>query len=207
MSSLAQESLRDSIRTVLQQVFAAPEYQWDERRSVVDTLRGWWYRLLVVLEALRDAHPAAYYVVVGTVVGLLIAIITHFGYIIWKVLRPARATRLGEGPPTMQPHDADWYRDEAKRLMRRGSFVEAVAYRFKALLLTLDARGDLTFHPSKTPAEYLLELPQGHAGSGALSQLVGILYRHLYGGVKCTEPDVRHFEEQVGALEAYLASK
>ncbi|KPJ94385.1 MAG: hypothetical protein AMS18_03795 [Gemmatimonas sp. SG8_17] len=207
MSSPPQESLRDSIRTVLEQVFTTPEYQWDERRSVVDTLRGWWHSLLGVLEGLRVAHPAVYYVVLGAVVGLLIAITIHAGYIIWKVVRPARAARLGEGPPKMQPHDADWYLNEARRLMRDGSYVEAVAYRFKVLVLRLDARGELTFHPSKTPAEYLLELPQDHVGYGALSQLVGILYRHLFGGVKCTEPDVRHFEEQVGALEAYFASE
>jgi hypothetical protein len=207
MSSLAQESLRDSIRTVLRQVFAAPEYQWDEKRSVIDTLRTWWYSFWGVLEGLRDAHPAAYYVVVGVLVGLLIVIITHFGYIIWKVVTPARTARLGEGPPMIQPRDADWYLNEARRLMQDGLFVEAVAYRFKALLLRLDARGDLTFHPSKTPAEYLFELPQGHAGHGALSLLVGILYRHLFGGAKCTEPDARDFEEQAGALEAYLASE
>ena len=207
MSSLAQESLRDSIRTVLQEVFAAPEYQWDERRSIIDTLRGWWYGLLGVLEGLRIAHPAVYYVVVGVVVGLLIVIITHVGYIIWQVVRPARTARLGEGPTTLQPHDADWYLNEARRLLCDGQFVAAVAYRFKALLLRLDARGDLTFHPSKTPAEYLLELPQGHECYGALSQLVGILYRHLFGGGECTEPDVRHFEVLAGALEANLASE
>jgi hypothetical protein len=36
---------------------------------------------------------------------------------------------------------------------------------------------------------------------------VSILYRHLFGGVECTEPDVRHFEVLAGALEAYLASE
>lgn len=207
MSSPAQESLQDSIRTVLQQVFAAPEYQWDERRSVLDTLRGWWYGLLGVLEGLRDAHPAVYYVVVGIVVGLLIAIITHVGYVIWQVVRPPRAARLGEGPPTIKPHDADWYLNEARRLMRDGQFVAAVACRFKALLLRLDARGHVTFHPSKTPAEYLLELPRGHVGYGNLSQLVGMLYRHLFGGIECTELDARQFEVLAGALEACLASE
>ena len=207
MSSLAQESLRDSIRTVLQQVFTAPEYQWDEKRSVFDTLRGWLQTLLDVLEGLRDAQPVAYYVIVALVVSLLTAVIVHFGHVIWTVVRPARATGVTEGLPVMQPRDADWYLDEARRLLRDGSFVEAVAYRFKALLLRLDARRELAFHPSKTPAEYLLELPHDHARHAALSQLVVILYRHLFGGVKCTEPDVRYFEDLANSLEEYAASE
>ena len=73
-----------------------------------------------------------------------------------------------------------------------GRYAEALAHRFLALLLQLDARRAIKFHVSKTPAEYVGEARVDAEGRADLRALVSRLYRHLFAAVPC---DARGYEE------------
>jgi hypothetical protein len=197
----AQETGRDTIRDVLQQVFAAPEYQWDISPGLLDTLRGWWDSLIAVLDGLRDSHPAAYTIVLICLVFLLFAILGHMSFVVWRVLRPRLTRHYEQQALSVATHDADWHLGQARDAIREGRFVEALGLRFRALVLRLDGRGSVVFHQSKTPAEYLDEEGLTVDDRGALSLLVQSLYLHLFGGAPCTEREVRAFDESASALE------
>jgi hypothetical protein len=197
----------DSLGNVLRGVFAAPEFQWDRPRSIVDVVRDWQERLRDMLATLQESHPVAYYMVLGLLTGVLVAILVHFSYLIWQVIKPraesgAAVTRRGSSP-----RGANWYLNESRRLMSDGNFTEAMAVRFRALLLDLDRRHVVRFHPSKTPAEYLPEIRLDDEQRGVFAGLIGALYRHLFGGSPCSETDVVRFSEVAADLEGYAAAR
>src|SRR5439155_16915477 len=76
---------------------------------------------------------------------------------------------------------------------RAGRYAEALAHRFVSLILELERRHALTFHPSKTPAEYVREARLDESGRASLADLVARLYRHLFGAVPCDANVYREF--------------
>ncbi len=207
MIAIGQGPASESIREVLREVFASPEYQWDIRRSLLAAVRESLLRAVRALDGLHTAHPMAYYVLVGILIGALIAILAHFTYIVWRVLRPGPGGQPETEPQAATPRDASWYRREALRSSREARFSEALGYRFRALILTLDGRRALRFHPSKTPAEYLGEARLEKEEHGSFAGMVTTLYRHLFGGAPCTKRDVVHFDELATGLESQVAPR
>ena len=98
MTPLIQEVAQDSLARVLEDptrlrdtiaaVFEAPEYLWDREVNLLARIGELWSRLVRTLFELRSDHPAAYYVLLGALVGVLIAILAHFAYIMWRLLHP-----------------------------------------------------------------------------------------------------------------------
>jgi len=70
-------------------------------------------------------------------------------------------------------------------LAAAGRYTDALAHRFVALVLQLDARHVLRFRPSKTPAEYVGEAQVGAEDRAGLGALVSALYRHVFAAVPC----------------------
>ena len=84
MSPLLQEASADSIRTVLRQVYAAPEYDWDLRRNpfqvffdLLDSVARWF-------AALEVAHPVAYWVLIGVTFLILVSLLITKWYRAYK---------------------------------------------------------------------------------------------------------------------------
>lgn len=201
MSIQASVPLSDSLRVVLREVFRAPEYEWDVPRHPLQFLIDLWERSYSWLRALEADHPGAYYVLIGTLSAVLIAILVHFGYLMSRALRSKAAAR--ESPAMVVPSELygpDWYIVEARRLAGRGLYAAALSHRFRALVLQLDRRRVVRFHPSKTPAEYALEAELGEALRRELADLVMDLYRHLFGGVPCDEESVERFDQRAASL-------
>src|SRR5947208_14696553 len=111
--------------------------------------------------------------------------------------------RGGIGGPVLA--DARAQRVRAEELARAGRYAEALAHRFVALVLDLERRRALAFHPSKTPAEYVGEARLDAAGRASLAGLVGRLYRHLFGGVPCDEGGYREFGAAADELGRHVA--
>ncbi|MGH7699826.1 MAG: hypothetical protein ACREMJ_04805, partial [Gemmatimonadales bacterium] len=146
----------DSVRAALRDVFAAREYDWTARRGVLGWLRDQYLRLLDWFAGLEQSHPAAYYLLLFAMAVVLVAILVHVGYILWRAAR-YREPGGAAGPALAVAHDAAWHETEARRLARLGRYAEALGHRFLALVLQLERREAVTFHPSKTPAEYVAE--------------------------------------------------
>lgn len=167
-------------------MFARPEFDWVERQRVVSWLVRQWNNLSTWLTQLAEQHPVGYSIGLALVVLVLIGLLAHVGYVIWRIVRPAARTGTA-APATLGGvvMDAAAHLERAEDLARAGRYVEALAHRFRAVLLELDRRKALRFHASKTPAEYVGEARLTETGRASLAGLVAQLYRHLFGAVPC----------------------
>jgi len=197
----------DSLRAALRDVFARPEYRWSERPDPWGWIVGVWYRLLDWLDTVQRGHPAGFKVLLAVLALVLVGLLAHMGYVVWRITRPtARTPAVGaEGIGGRELADARAHRARAEELARAGRYAEALAYRFVALVLELERRRALAFHPSKTPAEYVGEARLDAAGRASLAELVARLYRHLFGGVPCDEGGYREFGAAADELGRHVA--
>lgn len=196
----------DSVRAVLDTVFAGPAYDWRERRDPLGFLREWLAWLQQALDRLAAEHPLAFFVLLFALTCVLAAILTHFAYLVWRSLRGAREA-AGAGPARVaQVRDEAWHLAAFRRLLADERYAEAMAERFAALVLHLGARAALRPDQSKTPAEYAAEARLDAAGRSVLASLVDDLYRRVFGGVPCTADDVQRFDAEAGTLGGRVAT-
>jgi uncharacterized protein DUF4129 len=194
----------DSLRAALRAVFQAHEYRWSQPSSAWLWLLEQWHRLLDWLDTLRLASPARYYLLLAALTLLLLAMLTHLAWVVWRSLRPRDAAPVlaaGVAPP----RDAAWHLAEARRAGAAGRFAEALAHRFLAAVLDLDARRVLEFRASKTPAEYAVEARLDATGRSELAALVASLYHHVFGGVPCDADAWQRFDAQAARLGLHAA--
>lgn len=176
---------QDSLRAVLDSVFAAPQYRWVLHPDPLASLRLRWAELKQWLQGLQDMHPVGYRLVLIAAVAILAAILIRIG---WDFLRAMGSEKNGadKAPgPASQWHDEAWYRREADRLASQGRFADAIQADFIALLLALDARRVLKFDASKTPGEYASETRLAPDASRAFRELVRNLYGYAFARWPC----------------------
>lgn len=199
--------LPDSLRRALDQVFARPEYAWTVQRNPLEWLRELWYRLLDWLGSMQGAHPAGFKALLVLLIVVLAALLAHIGYVVWRITRPTVATPSGATARTeggLRLEDARAHRERAQELVRAARYAEALAHEFVALLLDLERLKAVTFHPSKTPAEYVGEARLDPSGRASLADLVGRLYRHLFGAVPCDEHGFRDFAAAAALVSRHV---
>lgn len=196
---------QDSLRRVLDRIFEAPEFDWDSTRPQATWLLDRYRDLLLWLDGLHATHPFAYWVVMGAMLVVLVLMLGHFAQLAVQALRyepPSPGPKEG-APATVR--DARWYLLEAQRSSDEGRFGEAVAHRFAALVLGLDSLRAVRYHPAKTPAEYVREARVDEPDRAVLRELVGDLYRHLFGGVPCTRDQWSAFDAAAAHVEQHAA--
>ena len=181
-------------------MFARPEYQWVERKRLVPWVARLWQHLQDWLDHVSASYPTGFNIVLALLVVILVALLVHIGYVMWRIVRPAARTGTGaSASATGVVMDARAHLALAEELAGAGRYAEALAHCFVAAVLELDHRKALRFHASKTPAEYVAEASLDETGRAALAGLVARLYRHLFGAVPCDEYEYRSFGE--AALE------
>ena len=116
MSVVPQQVEPDSLRAALQAVFRARDYRWSEPSSTWLWLTEQWHGLLDWLELLRVASPARYYLLLAALTLVLLAMLTHVTWVVWRSLRPREAT---DAPTAVAapPRGAAWHLAEAQRLI------------------------------------------------------------------------------------------
>ena len=174
----------DSLRVVLDSVFADPAYRWVERPEPMAQFQGWLTRLEQWLATLRDHNPLGFKIFLAALIIVLVAILVHAGWVLIRTVRP-RARDMGPVAAPVLRRDRDWYRREAERLAGAGRFAEAMQADFLALILSLDAAQLVRFHPSKTPLEYAREARLDPGLRAELHDLVGSLYQYLFARRTC----------------------
>jgi hypothetical protein len=175
----------DSLRAVLDSVFAGPRYRWVESTDPLAFLGRWLAALRRWLVVLQDTHPALFNALPWILGALLAAIFAHAA---WGFIRTVRAGGGAPGARTAAPADPRtpaWYRHEADRLAASGRFVEAMQLDFLGLVLELDRRRAVRFHPSKTPIEYATEAELPADRRQEFRELVGVLYSHAFARLPC----------------------
>jgi hypothetical protein len=193
--------IQDSLRAVLDSVFAAPDYHWVERRHPLAFVARWLEGLQRWLGALRDAHPFGFRLLLAGLVIVLVASLVHAGWILSQAIRVGEATR-GPGAPVAIRKDRAWYRAEADRLAASGQYREAMQAEFLALVLALESRALLRFAPSKTPAEYARDAQLGPRARSDFRALVTALYGYAFARWPCGPEEFARWREQA-APERY----
>jgi len=179
---------------VVGHVFSRTEFQWVERHRVLSWLIQQWNNFREWLNRLAEQHPVGYNIGLGLLSIVLVALVVHIGYVVWRIVRPG--ARTGMQAAASRPGNivnAAWHLARAEELARAGHYAEALAHRFLAAVLELDRIGALRFHASKTPAEYVGEARLDETGRASLAQMVAQLYRHLFGAVPCDEREYQSF--------------
>jgi len=187
-------------------VFAHPEYRWTPPRHPLQWLRNWWLGLLDWLGDLSTAHPVAYYGLLTVVSIVLVLLLVHISYVVWRIVRPSlktsTATAAGVAVVVL---DARSHLARAEALARAGRYAEALGHRFLAVVLQLERDNALRFHASKTPAEYVGEVRLDETGRTSFAALVARLYRHLFGAVPCDEAAYQEFGATAEEIRSHVA--
>jgi uncharacterized protein DUF4129 len=191
----------DSLRAILDSVFAAPAYHWVERPEHFTWLRHAWAAAINWLANLDTTHPVTFRIVVYLVGALMLAVVLHAGWRFFREVQSA-APLAGDAATSTARRDEAWYRREADRLARAGRYPEAMQADFLALVLALDARQALRFHPSKTPAEYVRESHLAPAAHAEFGELVRRLYAYAFARTPCGVDDFRAWRDRA-APERY----
>ena len=197
MNAGVQAAVPDSLRATLDSVFADPAYRWIERPHPLAFLQRWWERLIGWLTGLQSLHPDIFFALMCGLVAVLVAIVVHAVWVMVMTMRAARAPAEGaRGQVPDAVRGAAWYRAEADRLALDGRYVEAIQADFLALVLELDARQVVRYHPSKTPNEYSYEAGLAPERRGAFRDLVRQLYSYAFARQPCGPADFAAWRSQ-----------
>lgn len=186
----------DSLRAVLDSVFAGRDYNWVEKPDPLATLWRWFEAARRWFTQLGDTHPLLFRLIL---IGLLLLVLATFAHAGWVFLRAVRAGALDGGAlpeVSAQRRDQAWFRREADRLAARGRYAEAIQADFLALVLALDALRLLKFHPGKTPAEYGMEARLAGLAREEFRELVRQLYGYAFARRPCGPADFAAWRAQ-----------
>jgi uncharacterized protein DUF4129 len=175
----------DSLRAVLDSVFAGSAYQWVEPPRPFAFLGRWWRALEDWLTAFREGNPHLFEVFFWCLVLILVMVLVHASYVMFQTIRAAGTPEESRLPRPSEQHDAAWYRRGAERLAAEGRFLEAMPLDFLALILELDARQVVRFQGSKTPGEYAAEAQLPEEQRAVLREAVRGLYGHVFAEIPC----------------------
>ena len=180
----------DSLRSVLDSVFAAPAYRWETPEDPFGPVRRAWLAVGGYLDRLREQNPSAARALTWVLVAVLVMILLHAAWVAVQTVRAGsrRALRDAMGPVSV-PRDAAWFASEAQRLASEGRYADAMQADFLRLVLELDARRVTHFHPSKTPNEYVRDAALSDARRVELRELVRSLYAYAFARVPCGAAD------------------
>lgn len=197
----------DSVRRAVREVFARSEYQWAPGDQPLHWFRDWWQQFVEWMNRFTTTHPiAAWFVFWGSLV-VLLALLVHLGFTVWRIYRVTVRQPIPVIPGALAaPLDARAHLERADALARAGRFTEALAHRFAAMLLELDRADALSFHPAKTPAEYVREARVSSEQRSALAGLVARLYQHVFGMAPCDEQCYRDFGITAGSVVRHVVS-
>ncbi len=189
----------DSLRAVVDTVLNRQEYGWEHVGTKSNFLSRLFQDLMGWLFQLRDSNPALYQIIIWSLVAILLLILLHGGVVMYRTVKGA-STSGGGGVEAARPvvRDARWYRQQAERLASAGRYAEAMQFSFTSLVLRLDARDVLRYHPSKTPQEYAREARLDQAEKSRLLTSVRGLYACVYAGAPC---DAMTYQQWMGALQ------
>jgi hypothetical protein len=183
----------DSVKRALAEVFSRPSYDWVDRRSLGSWLGERWVAVVDWFEAVEQSNPALFKLIIAALVVLLVVLIVHISYTLWRILRRAPEPAAAVAAPGSAAWDARAHVRRADALAAEGRWPEALGHRFLALVLELDRLRALRFHPSKTPAEYVGEANLDSRGRASLADVVSRLYSHVFGAAPCDAEAYRAF--------------
>ena len=159
----------DEVSEVLREILAGPEFATFQQ-DLMSRLLSWVFETVSDLwrwlrESLGDQAGAAEIVTILIVVAVvLIAVLVARRYVP-EWLQSGNGGR-GEAAPETPVTAREWLKLATDRA-GRGDLRPAATALYQGFLLTLDQQGALSFHNSKTPGDYTLEM--AHGGGAAVA--------------------------------------
>ena len=157
----------DEVSEVLREILAGPEFATFQQDPLARLLEWVWEEVQQLWrwlrESLGDAGPAAEIVTALVVVVVVVALVLLTRRYAPEWMRSEngeRSERTAAKPVTAR----EWLKLASDRA-GRGELRPAATALYQGFLLTLDRQGALSFHTSKTPGDYALEMARG-AGAG-----------------------------------------
>ena len=151
----------DEVSRTLADILAGPEFQAFEgglsSRVLAELWLRFWDWVRGMFPGISESQAELLTVVVATVC---------LGAVAYVVLRalpqtgPQSARRDPEAVPDERRSARDWLRIAAERA-RASEYRHAATALYQGFVLTLERRGAVDSHPSKTPGEYALEVAGG----------------------------------------------
>lgn len=179
------------VRAALERVYARPELA-PQPPGPLDGVRAAFGRLLNRIAGwfgsfgdLRGESPLVYWLVMGSLIALGLAIVAYFIHnTLLRLGEHPPAPRVPAGPGAMDARArtaAEW-EDEARRAAAAGRYRDAAVALYQALLLRLEAGGALRYDPAKTPGDYRRETRRTPEASGALTAFLRGFEPAVFGG-------------------------
>lgn len=180
------------VRAALERVYARPELA-PRQPGPLDGLGELVRRLFARIGDwfgsfghLRSENPVVYWLVLGTLIVLGLAIIVYFIHSTLSRLAEGdaapRVARGRSGLVDARARTAGEWEEEARRAAAAGRFREAAVALYQALLLRLEAAGVLRYDPAKTPGDYRREARRDPRAAGALTAFLRGFEPVVFGG-------------------------
>jgi uncharacterized protein DUF4129 len=184
------------LRSVIDSVFSRPEYRWEQPIDPLAPVRRALRALLQFLYTLRSNAPSLYHLLIGALVLVLVAILAHGAWIAYRTMRADATTESRRIEEHRTVRDAAWYGREAETLAAAGRYAEAIQVDFVRLVLEMDARRLVRFHPSRTPNEYARDPALSPEARRDLADLVRRLYAYAFARVPCGREELRDWRDR-----------
>lgn len=190
----------DSLRAVIDTVLNRSEFGWDQPAQRTNWLLNLFRNLVTWLESLRIQNPGLFSLIVWSLLAILLLILLHGGWVMYRTVKGASASGSGDVTTSRAlVRESRWYQHQADRLAALGQYADAMQAAFMSLVLRLDARDVLRYHPSKTPREYAREAKLREDEKARLGDSVRALYACAYAGAPCTAMTYREWLGGLGS--------
>lgn len=179
------------VRAALERVYARPELappQPGLMDGFNDLVRRFGARISEWFDSfgsLRSENPVVYWLVMGSLILLGVAIVVYFVRSTLLRLEDTGAPRRAPRPAGVidaRARTAGEWEEEARRAAAAGRFRDAAVALYQALLLRLEAAGVVRYDPAKTPGDYRRESRRDPRAAGALTSFLRGFEPVVFGG-------------------------
>jgi hypothetical protein len=162
-------------------IFSRPEFEPSRRPfSIWEFLLRHLDEFFKMLAGLSSAAPVLYWVLVVGLSLILILLLTHIAYTIYRVVTFSSPDSI-DARRAARLHRSSEYAALARSRADAGDYTEAIRHLFLALVFRFDERGRVVLRPAVTNREYLHQLGDQANVQRELAFFVDTLDDHWYG--------------------------
>ncbi len=187
----------EAIRAALDHIYRRPEFLRAERTTLWERVARW------AAEWLRSVElsvPWITDVFLALLAALALFLLVRISLGLVRLLRSRRAATAEARAAREAPIAPEDWRRLAQEAAARGDYLAAVRALYRYAVASLDARGVVRFHESKTGGDYLQECRGSPELAAGFARFLSIVERVVFGGRPCAPPLYRELDGMVEAL-------
>lgn len=124
-------------------------------RDVWSAVRQWFFDLMRIVLPDADSDTLTWVLLIVLIAAAAWALF----HLIGSMLGGGTTSRARSQPPVgMKEHDAAWWEAAARTAAREARYRDAVLALYTATVLRLEQKGEVRYHPGKTPGDYRREV-------------------------------------------------